>query len=115
MMQLLRLTDAKEASGREGMRQEYSTTGARKQEALGGQGLSIGVFLPEWDYQICFGFRGCRGADAPSVHAGVFGKGGLLEGFPHCFTPLELYFTTKRSMLPESVFPSSPPWVYLDT
>ena len=28
---------------------------------------------------------------------------------PHCFTPLELYFTTKRSANPELVFPSSPP------
>jgi len=53
-----------------------------------------------------------RGVDAPSAHAGVFRKGGLLEGSHHCFTPLELYFTRKRSVLPELVFPSSPPPVY---
>jgi len=38
-----------------GMRLEYSTTGARKQEGLGGQGLSIGGFLSGRDYQIRFG------------------------------------------------------------
>ena len=56
-----------------GMRQEeYSTTGARKQEALGGQGLSIGGFLS--------GLGKIRGASAPSAHAGVFGKEKKEEG-----------------------------------
>mgnify|MGYP000479665255 CR=1 FL=1 len=32
-------------------------------------------FSPGDGSQMSFGFRGCRGADAPSAHAGVFGKG----------------------------------------
>jgi hypothetical protein len=43
------------------MRHEYSTTGARMQEALRGQGLSIGSFLSGRDYQIRFGAGWCRG------------------------------------------------------
>ena len=37
------------------MRQEYSTKWGRGQEALRGQGLSIGSFLSGRDYQIRFG------------------------------------------------------------
>ena len=62
--------------------------------------LFLSTFLPGPDHQMSIGIRGCRGADAPSPHAGVYGKGGLLEGSPHCFTPLELYFTRKRSLPP---------------
>jgi hypothetical protein len=63
---------------------------------------------PQWVACI-LGIGEIRGADAPSAHAGVFGKGRLLEGSPHCFTPLELYFTTKRSELPALELPSRAP------
>jgi len=32
-----------------------------------------------------------------------------LSDLIHCFVPLELYLTTKRSLLPALVLPSSPP------
>ena len=44
-----------------GMRPEYSTTGARMQEGLRGQGQFTGSFLSRRDYQIRFGAGWCRG------------------------------------------------------
>jgi hypothetical protein len=47
------------------MRQEYSTKWGRKQETLGGQGLSVGGFVGEWDYILGLAVGRCRGTDAP--------------------------------------------------
>ena len=44
-----------------GMRQEYSTTGARKQEAQCFRGLFTNRFLGEWTYILGLGAGRCRG------------------------------------------------------
>jgi len=62
------------------MRQEYSTTGARKQEASRLRGLFSNRFVSEWTYILGLAAGWCRGADAPLAHAGVFGKGKLEKG-----------------------------------
>jgi len=50
----------------------------------------------------------------PSSNGIVSGEDVVMENLSdlfHCFVPLELYLTTKRSVFPALVFPSSPPLV----
>ena len=56
------------------MRQEYSTKWGRKEETLGGQGLSVGGFVGEWDYILGLAVGRCRGADAPYPTQGSLEK-----------------------------------------
>ena len=63
-----------------GLREEYSTTGARKQEAQCFRGSFTCRFLGEWTYMLGLAAGRCRGADAPSPHAGVYEKGKRKEG-----------------------------------
>ena len=62
------------------MRQEYSTTGARKQEAQCLQGLFSNRFIGEWTYIQGLAAGRCRGSDAPLPHAGVLEKRKRKEG-----------------------------------
>ena len=57
-------------------------------------------------------FREERGNELQRDLREMMGGGWKLSYLIHCFTPSELYLTTKRSDPPALVLPSSPPSVY---